>query len=224
MPEDLNVAAVRKWEAESLKTSNHIVHTINHSGIVKFDKKDAFKMMTKLASIFRPIGDEELIRLIKKLYITKLSEFKNITEFVSHIKSINEKITDTKVEMTENKRMMVVYSMGLSEHFQPIVKMWRMIPDLTAEKALGSLLAEERRLEQVEKEKGSQWTYIVVSRKRSHTDMRSTTLGGGFSAEHAINLIKRRCVGSSIRNWPLISYRPKGLGRVERKGLNIRHI
>lgn len=175
MPEGLDAAGVEKWEIESLKAADCIVLTIDESIIIRLDRRDfvgAHQLMTRLAALF---GLSELIRLTKKLCTTKLSEFRNVTEFSARLKSLNKQITDTGIEMTGDTTVLVAFSIGLSKNYQHLVQQWALIPNITTDKALTILSTEERRIEQAEKEKeASKCAYTAVDRKRSHSDMRAT--------------------------------------------------
>ena len=78
-----------------------------------------------------------------------------MTEYVTSMKVLNEKIIVTKVKLTRNKRMIIGLMMKLSERFESLNRLWSLMSDLTAEKDRNMLLEEDRRQNSKANEFGS---------------------------------------------------------------------
>ena len=73
----------------------------------------------RLQQLFQSLEDAEFIRLTRKFYSTKTSNFENMSEFLTKIKMLDEQITDTEVEITPNKRIIINIMMRLNhERYQ----------------------------------------------------------------------------------------------------------
>lgn len=136
------------WMNNAMKAAD--VMTPRISSIVKqrleskhFD--DGFAMMTRLHELLQPSGDAQFMRLIKQFYSIKSIEYKDMTSYLTEIKTLDEQITATKVELTRDKRIIIAIVMGLPKEYQGLTQIWSCMPELTAELARSMLLEEERR-------------------------------------------------------------------------------
>ena len=104
-------------------------------------------MLQHLKDILQPSGDTQFIRLTKEYYTLDFSDFKTASEFLTHVKLLEERIDATKVTLTPDKRTLLCLIMALSDQdeYRPMVQLWALTPNLTAKQAEEMLLEEERR-------------------------------------------------------------------------------
>ena len=60
-------------------------------------------MMTYITDLYRPTGDGEFMRLTKEYYTLKYYKFETITDYITYIKSLEERILATNVILTPDK-------------------------------------------------------------------------------------------------------------------------
>lgn len=147
-PETLTAAALVKWKDSSEEAADVMTPTI--SGPVKQrlaadEFNCGFKMMSHLTDLYRPTGDDEFMRLTKQYYTIKYSKFESVTDYITHIKLLEERIAATNVILTTDKQTILCLSMSLPDHLQYLTKIWAVTPDMTAVKAVNMLLEEERK-------------------------------------------------------------------------------
>ena len=92
------------------------------------------------------------MRLTKEYYTLKYDKFESVLEYLTHIKSLEERIQATNVILTPDKQIILCLSMSLSEHLQYLIKIWAVTPEMTAAKATIMLLEEERKGERPKSE------------------------------------------------------------------------
>ena len=80
------------------------------------------KMMSHFIIIFRFVDDGEFMRLIKKLYILKYTNFEIMFDYFTHIKIFEERIIVTNVIFIFDKQTILNLFMTLLEHFQFLIK------------------------------------------------------------------------------------------------------
>ena len=147
-PETLTVAALAKWKDSSEEAADVMTPTI--SGPVKQRLAAAefncgFKMMSHLTELYRPAGDDEFMRLTRQYYTVKYNNFESVSDYITHIKLLEERIAATNVILTTDKQTILCLSMSLPDHLQYLTKIWAVTPDMTAMKAVNMLLEEERK-------------------------------------------------------------------------------
>lgn len=101
--------------------------------------------MTYVTELYRPQGDGEFIRLIKEYYTLEYDKFKSISEYLTHIKSLEKRILVINVILTLDKQTILCLSMLLPDYLQYLIKIWVVTPDITVAKAIIMLLEEERK-------------------------------------------------------------------------------
>ncbi|KAF6239008.1 hypothetical protein HO173_002880 [Letharia columbiana] len=147
-PGTLTVTALAKWKDSSKEAADAMTPTI--SGPVKQrlaadEFNCGFKMMSHLADLYRPTGDNEFMRLTAQYYTIKYNKFDSVTDYITHIKLLEERIAATNVKLTPDKQTILCLSMSLPDHLQYLTKIWAVTPDMTAHKAVNILLEEERK-------------------------------------------------------------------------------
>ncbi len=147
-PETLTVAALAKWKESSQEAADTMTPTISDpvkQRLATADFDCGLLMWTQLATRFRPTGDGEFMRLTKELYTLKYTDFVSMTEYLTIVKTLQERIAATDVVLTPDKQTILALSMTLPEHLQYLTKIWALTPDMTTTKATNMLLEEERK-------------------------------------------------------------------------------
>ncbi len=87
------------------------------------------------------------MRLTREYYTLKYRNYKDVSKFLDHVKSLEEQISATNVEMTPDKRTLLCLTMALGNesHYRSLVQIWGVTKDMTAQKARKMLLGDERR-------------------------------------------------------------------------------
>ena len=153
--ETLTPAALAKWIEGSMDAADAMTPTISVHVKPRLDTGDfncGFKMMTHVTELYRPQGDGEFMRLTKEYYTLEYVSFESVTAYLTHIKSLEERILATNVVLTPDKQTILCLSMSLPEHLQYLTKIWAVTPEMTAAKATTMLLEEERKGERPKSE------------------------------------------------------------------------
>ena len=106
---------------------------------------NGFLMMQQLVALYAPKGDAEFMRLTRKYYTIRYNDFHSMTDYLTQIKTLEERIQNTGITLDDDKRTLLCLGMSLPERYQYLTKMWEMTPGMTAERARNMLLDEERR-------------------------------------------------------------------------------
>lgn len=163
-----------EWEEKAQEAADFMTPTISPAvkrKLTEAEFDNGYLMISRLTSLLQPKGDAQFMRLTREYYTLSASTFKDIPEFLTHIKVLEEQIDATNVEMTGDKRTLLCLSMALPEEYRPLVQLWSMTPDITAEKAKEMVLEEHRRTMDHEKEKDTNSTaYAGRFGKQSRPD------------------------------------------------------
>ena len=84
----------------------------------KFHFDNDYIMLKRLHQLLQFVENAQFMRFTKKFYSLKIIEFKNMIEFFTHVKILNEKIAITKVNFTRNKQMIICMIITLDERYQ----------------------------------------------------------------------------------------------------------
>ena len=134
------------------------------------------KMYQQLKELLQPKGETQFMRLTQEYYILSHQNYRNISEFLDHIKLLEEQINTTKVMITPDKQTLLCLMMALQkvEHFQSLVQIWGVTSDMTAKKARDMLLEDERKQAKKNGNKASNVTALV----HCNSDYRGQEAGG----------------------------------------------
>ena len=153
--ETLTPTVLAKWIDASIDAADVMTPTISVYVKPRLNAEDfncGFKMMTHVTELYRPQGDGEFMRLTKKYYILEYVKFKSVSEYLTYIKFLEERIQATNVILTPDKQTILCLSMSLLEHLQYLTKIWAVTLNITAAKATTILLKEERKGERPKSE------------------------------------------------------------------------
>ena len=81
--------------------------------LTEVEFNDGFLMLTKLRIELQPLGSSEFIRLSKEYYTLQFKAFKLISEYLTRIKVLEEKIDATKMVLDTNNRTILCLSTSL---------------------------------------------------------------------------------------------------------------
>ncbi|KAK3698294.1 hypothetical protein LTR37_017002 [Vermiconidia calcicola] len=108
-------------------------------------------MTPKLASpvTMQPLGETQFFQLHKELfglhYNSSGSGTGGADKLITTINNLNEKITATKIEMTDEKRALLCLSMAIADHgYDSLTQLWSITPSMSFDKAAAMLRDEER--------------------------------------------------------------------------------
>lgn len=82
---------------------------------------NGYLMISRLTSLLAPKGDAQFMRLTREYYTLSANSFKDIPEFLTHIKVLEEQIDATKVKMIGDKSTLLCLSMALPDEYRPLV-------------------------------------------------------------------------------------------------------
>jgi hypothetical protein len=131
-----NLAAIerrvrREWQTASEKAADVITLTLHADVKAKLhedDFNDAFKMMTHLKELYEPLTDTEFFMLMRELLGLRYADFSTTEDYLLHLRSLNDCITRTKVDLTPEKRALLTLTMSLPSEFEPLVQVWSLQP------------------------------------------------------------------------------------------------
>jgi hypothetical protein len=82
---------------------------------------NAFKMMTHLKELYKLLTDTEFFMLMRELLSLRYADFSTTKDYLSHLRSLNDCITCTKVDLTLEKRALLTLTMLLLSEFELLV-------------------------------------------------------------------------------------------------------
>ena len=102
-------------------------------------------MLKKLQSLLSPITEFNFFQSCQELF--SLRQGNSVDKFLTQVKTLNEQIDATKIELTTEKRTLLALIMGLSDEYRSLVQIWSAIPSITVEKAIEMVREEAIRIE-----------------------------------------------------------------------------
>lgn len=112
---------------------------------------DGYKMYKRLKELLSQPpsrGEMQLMRLYREYYTLNYRNHKDMYDFLDHVKSLEEQIDVTNVEMTSDKPALLCLTMALwnEPRYQSLLQIWGVMTEvMTAEKAREMLLEDEQR-------------------------------------------------------------------------------
>ena len=103
-------------------------------------------MLTKLSHLLQPDEDTQFMCLICKYYTLWFDNNEFLSDFLTHVKILEERIDLTNVQMNNDKRTLFCLSMSLSVRYHSLIQIWSATDGMTAAKATKMLLEEKQRL------------------------------------------------------------------------------
>ena len=104
-----------------------------------------YLMLEKLYELLQLVEDAQFMRLSKKFYSLKMMNFKNMSEFLTHIKILMKKINVTKMSFTQDKQLIICMMMTMNSRYEKLSQIWSMMSKLTFEQIRNMLLKKKRR-------------------------------------------------------------------------------
>lgn len=155
------------WEEKSIEAANLMTPTITapiQAKLTKDEFNDRYKMYKCLKELLQPSSKTQFMCLTREYYTLNYRNYKDVFEFLDHIKTLEEQIDVTDVEMTPDKRTLLCLTMALwnESHYRLLVQIWGVTKDITAAKAREILLEDEQRL------KANSGVSVLVARGHSH--------------------------------------------------------
>ena len=143
--------AIKDWEERSQESADIMTLTISpgvQQKLTESEFNDGYLMLTRLRTLLQPTGPSEFMRLSKEYYTLQFKAFKTVSEYLTKIKTLEEKIDASKVILDANNRTILCLSMSLPQEYQYLVHIWAVTPTITAEKARQMVLEASRQHQQ----------------------------------------------------------------------------
>lgn len=106
---------------------------------------DGYLLIKRARTLFSSTSEATFMRASTELYSLRFN--KSVDELVTKIKTLSEEVDNCKVELTSDKRTLLVLSKALTgSKFSYLTSIWLATPDLTAERAINMVKEEERRV------------------------------------------------------------------------------
>ncbi|KAI9877580.1 MAG: hypothetical protein M1830_003509 [Pleopsidium flavum] len=124
---------------------------------------NGYRMLVKLTHLLQPGGDAQFMRLTREYYTLRYDgETESLSEFLTRVKVLEERIDLTNVQMDNDKRTLLCLSMSLPAKYRSLVQIWSAMDGMTAEKATEMLLEEERRSKDEMEELGTTFGALMA--------------------------------------------------------------
>ena len=82
--------------------------------LIEVEFNDGFLMLRHLRELLQSMRSSKFMRLSKKYYTLRFKFFKTVTEYLTQIKVLEEKIDATQVILNNDNRTVLCLSMSLS--------------------------------------------------------------------------------------------------------------
>lgn len=143
--------AAKDWEDKCQEAADIMTPTISpgiQQKLTETEFNDSYLMLTRLRALLQPTGSSEFMRLSKAYYTLQFKDFRTVSEYLTHIKVLEEKIDATNVLLDTNNRTILCLSLSLPQDYQDLVQIWAVTPGITAEIARQMVLEASRQHEQ----------------------------------------------------------------------------
>ena len=173
----------KEWEEKAMEAADEMTPRISLEVKQMLETShfnNGYLMLSRLYELLQPVGDAQFMRLMKEFYSLKTSDFSNMSEFLTHVKVLMEKIAATNVDFTADKQVLICLMMALEPRYENLTQLWSMIPDLTSERARNMLLEEERRQQNREMSTGMR---AISEKDKSKNKKKCPHCGRGIHPE-----------------------------------------
>jgi hypothetical protein len=85
------------------------------------DFNNAFKIITYLKELYKLLTNTKFFMLMRELLSLCYANFNTTKDYLSYLRSLNNRITCTKVNLTLEKRALLTLTMSLLSKFEPLV-------------------------------------------------------------------------------------------------------
>ena len=115
----LQEGAVEKssdWQEKSKEAADLMTPTITapiQAKLTDDEFNDGYRMYKRLKELLQPSGETQFMRLTREYYTLNYRNYKDVSEFLDHVKSLEEQIDATEVKMTPDKRTLLCLTMAL---------------------------------------------------------------------------------------------------------------
>ena len=144
---EATAAATAKWEEKAQESADLMTPTIS-SGVkqrlTEAEFNNGYLMLSRLRELLQPTGSSEFMRLSKEYYTLRFASFKTVSEYLTHIKVLEERIDSTKIVLNNDNRTILCLSMSLPQEYQYLVQIWATMPAVSAIKARQMVLEASR--------------------------------------------------------------------------------
>ena len=145
--EESTPAGVTKWEEKAQESADLMTPTISSEvkqRLTEAEFNNGFLMLRHLRELLQPTGLSAFIRLSTEYYTLRFESFKTVTEYLTQIKVLEERIDATQVVLNNDNRTVLCLSMSLPQEYQYLVQIWATMPAVTAVKARQMVLEASR--------------------------------------------------------------------------------
>jgi len=107
---------------------------------------NAYEMMKKICTEYRPTGEAEFMRLSREYYTLSYDGTSSMSDFLTRVKLLEERIDSTNVTLDNDRRTLLCLTMALQSHdrYRHLTQIWAATTSITADKARAMLLEESR--------------------------------------------------------------------------------
>jgi hypothetical protein len=156
-PEPKSSKERAQWEENSQHAADLMTPTLS-TGIKQKLTEPEFNcghtMLARLRTLLQPSGNIEFMRLSKEYFTLRYHDFKTMSDYLTRIKVLEEKIDSTKVDFNTNRTILCL-SMSLPPEYQSLVQIWTVTPSITPDKARSMLLEASRQREDQDESENS---------------------------------------------------------------------
>jgi hypothetical protein len=124
-----NYAAIERrvrweWQTSSEKAADIITLTLYadvKAKLLEEDFNNAFKIITYLKQLYELSTNTEFFMLMRELLSLRYTDFNTTKHYLSYLRSLNNCITCTKVDLTLEKRALLTLTMLLLSKFELLI-------------------------------------------------------------------------------------------------------
>lgn len=131
------------WEEMSIEAADLITATVTAPIQVKLTEdefNDRYKMYKRLKELLQPSGEIQFMRLTREYYTLNYRSNKDTYEFLDHVKSLEEQIYATNVEMAPDNRTLLCLTMALwnESRYRSLLQTWAVTKGVAAGRSSGN--------------------------------------------------------------------------------------
>ncbi len=104
------------WEKKSTEAADLMTPTITvpiPAKLTEDEFNDRYKMYKRLKELLQSSGETQFMRLTREYYTLNYRNYKDVSEFLNHVKSLEKQIEATDVEMTPDKQTLLCLTMAI---------------------------------------------------------------------------------------------------------------
>jgi hypothetical protein len=163
-----------KYDEKNIEAADFITLTLSDKVKLVLSSHhfdSGYEMLKRLEERYAPKNETTFFTLYRQLLTSPDGSYDGSEDLITTIKTLNEKIDACKIELTSDKRALLVLIMATGRHDQPLAQLFSVTPDMTFDRA----------------------AYIIREKERNEASYHRRLAGGTYLTRKTNNYEKKYC-------------------------------